>query len=407
MADPTNDGVNGTPPFMSGAPQFTPTGVQFRDPLGGGAGFPTFLELWDGQYGTNGVVVATTDPVPAGFTQFTNVTENTVSGGVFRYADDGIGYKVIDVSSTGTASSQYGEWPTVGIQNAAFFRWGAKFTANPAAQLDVQQPRDTATRFRLRLNATGTVSIVNNSTVVATTTATIPLNTYFRVEWRAYADATNGEMELRLFPDLFGDVPTETLLVTGLSTGTTPITNIRNGNPFATANVAYKMVGVGVGDMGWIGPLPNLSISASASAELAAFDFGAFDATVSASSGGTSASANAGFADSAYSAFDATSTVQTNVEAAETAFAAFDAAASIRATAELAAAAFGASDASLSIRGSAELAGATFSANDIAPTVATASELAAFAFGALDATVSTSAPEIGRASCRERVYVTV
>lgn len=257
-----DEGVAGAPPFMGGAPRLVPTGAVFRDPLGGAAGQPELCLLWDGTVGTDGVVVASTDPIVAGFTQFSAVTENTGSGGSFKRFTSAAGHRLIRMSTGVTAVSCFGENGTGQVTGSGLtlcYRFAAASTANPAAALDVMQPRDSATRFRLRWNATGTLSVVNGSTVVATTTATVPLTgQLWRAEWRSFADAATGELELRFWQDATSTAaPDEVVVATGLNTGTTEVTNVRSGNPFATASMGPIDFGyVGVSNMGWIGPVP-------------------------------------------------------------------------------------------------------------------------------------------------------
>ena len=195
---------------------------------------------WDFESGTVGVVVATSDTPSAGDTAFNNVTENTGSGGSFKYSNDTAanGSQSVKLSTGATAVSCYSQWNITGSGLSLYCRYYIYLPTgfSLSQRWDHYQPRDTATRIRHSLNTDDTLSIVNGSTVVGTSTATLSRDTWYRIEGQLLIDASAGAIELKLF---VGNSTTaiETVTATGLNTGTTECTNVRIGNIFAFSNL--------------------------------------------------------------------------------------------------------------------------------------------------------------------------
>lgn len=190
--------------------------------------------------GTSGVKVETTDVPSGGDTAFTGATENTTSGGTLKYDDSRAahGAKSLKVATGATSTSSFVEWDTSGGGLQKWYRAYIYMDAPPAANRDIIQMRDSSTRFRIRVNSTGTISLVLGSTVVATSVDDgLPYGEWGRIEWRELVDSSAGELELKLFgADLDGETAAEVVLADSLNTGTTETTNIRIGIPVAAAN---------------------------------------------------------------------------------------------------------------------------------------------------------------------------
>ncbi len=114
-------------------------------------------------------------------------------------------------------------------------------------------------RYRIRFLTTNLIAInVNASQVTALNGATtIPLDTWFRLEWRA--DPTNGTFEWRTYTgaNVDGTTATETKSATGLTFGGTDGQVLTFGQVLAgTANREFSIDEVEVNTTGWVGPGP-------------------------------------------------------------------------------------------------------------------------------------------------------
>lgn len=215
------------------------------------------LFTFDFENGTNGVKVDVADTPSSGDTIFSGVTENTGSGGTCKYDNTQAahGTKSLKIATGGTSVSSFVEWNTTGFGTTQYYRAYVYFTANPSGNIDVIQIRDSATRARLRINSTGKVVAVNGSTAVGTSTASIGLNQWVRLEYKWVANATTGILEAKIFNTPDSTTPDETLTVTSLNTGTTEATNTRIGMPIAGSNIGpFWLDDLGVTDVGYIGP---------------------------------------------------------------------------------------------------------------------------------------------------------
>ena len=231
--------------------------------LSGGSSFADLT--FDFENGTSGVIIASGDTPSSGDTAFASVTENTGSGGSFKY-DNGQaahGTQSVKFSTGGTSVSCYAQWDITGSGLTVYSRYyiyiptGTSF----AARFDHWQIRDSATRIRHGISTTNQVVAINGSTVVATSTNTLPFDTWIRVEGKLVIDASAGVIEVKFFT---GDstTATETLTSTGLNTGTVECTNIRMGNPFATANLGpLYMDDFAFGIGGYFGPVASSGFS--------------------------------------------------------------------------------------------------------------------------------------------------
>jgi hypothetical protein len=223
-----------------------------------GGGFASPNLKYNFNNGTDGVLLAAGDTPSAGDTAFSGVTTNTGSGGVYAYenafpAHGALGLKVQTVA---TSVSCFAEWNITGSGLALYSRYYIYIPTGTtlAARWDHWQPRDTATRIRHGLSTSFQMVAVNGSTVVATSTNTLPFDTQIRVEGKLIIDAAAGIIEVKFFT---GDstTPIETITATGLNTGTVECTNLRMGNPFATANLGpIYMDDFAVSYTGYMGP---------------------------------------------------------------------------------------------------------------------------------------------------------
>jgi hypothetical protein len=242
----------------------TDTALSITPNLVGGYATPDLS--WDFDNGVDGVKVDTADTPSAGDDSFASITENTASGGHFKYSSTyaihgGLGLRV---ETGATAVSTYAQWDITGSGLDVYFRTGINLPSGTtfSVRYDFWQYRDAATRTRYALNTSRQLQCVNGSTVVGTMTTALGFDTDYRVEGRMFIDASTGILELKLFTG-DSEVPDEVLTVTGLDTGTVECTNLRMGSPFAVANLGP--IGFDDWDLsytGYMGPAAAAGLSA-------------------------------------------------------------------------------------------------------------------------------------------------
>jgi len=132
-----------------------------------------------------------------------------------------VGALAAKVTFTGTAIRPF--WDLTATADH-FGRQYLYFTANPSGSpLPIIQAEDSgvARLIRLDIRNDGTVRLINApASTDISTTATIALNQFIRLEWHFVHNASSGIMEARLFNDPYSITPTETLTSGSCDTGT-------------------------------------------------------------------------------------------------------------------------------------------------------------------------------------------
>ena len=119
-------------------------------------------------------------------------------------------------TTTGASGDCFGEWTSAGLlADAAAQQWYRLYlymTANPAANHQVFAMLVSGTRAAdVVITTSGTLSVRNTSgTPIVTTTSTVPLNAWFRIEGYITSNASTGQVELKLFNSPDSATPTET-----------------------------------------------------------------------------------------------------------------------------------------------------------------------------------------------------
>lgn len=163
---------------------------------------------------------------------------------------------------TGGTTNCFGQWASSGLLTSPatqqWFRLYLYQTANPSATHQVFAFLVSGTRAAdVVINGNGTMAIRDASgTVQITTTSTVPLNTWFRIEGYVTSSATAGQVELKLYNSPDSPTATETQ-TSGTSLNTTggALNQARFG--LATGGVSgltWWMDDVAVSVTGYIGP---------------------------------------------------------------------------------------------------------------------------------------------------------
>ena len=152
---------------------------------------------WSAEGGNDGVQV-TTGAVAAGDTTPSTVTVG--SGGVLAFNATHFAHGALGVATSmgATAASAFLGFNTTGWGLTQYFRMYVYLpSAASGTQIDLIQSRDTANRFRLRITPSNKVAVINGTSNVGQSTASITFDAWVRVEMKVVVDASAGSMEAR------------------------------------------------------------------------------------------------------------------------------------------------------------------------------------------------------------------
>jgi hypothetical protein len=178
---------------------------------------------------------------------------------------NGTGTRTFDntVAATGTLSAKCVSTGVAGVYvqmvhtlpstySVLYMRFAVYITANPGANTPIASPNGTGVGAELRITTTGALQLRNNSTQVAITGASsIPLNTWFLVEWMV--DSTNSVQQAKLYSGLTG-TPIATTSAVLYNQG--PLSNARFGITTTTAATVWLDT-IATSPENWIGPLSD------------------------------------------------------------------------------------------------------------------------------------------------------
>jgi hypothetical protein len=166
------------------------------------------------------------------------------------------------VSTGGSAVAVYGQWGPaltgVGTAPQVWFRSYLYFAANPVANVRVAAVLNSNTQCAaVYVTTTGAVQVANSAnTAVITTTNTIPLNAWCRIEGFVIGSSTAGQVEIKLYKVKDSPTATETVTSTAAQNTLSAINQIRFGSIGTTANVvSFWMDDLGASTSGYLGPV--------------------------------------------------------------------------------------------------------------------------------------------------------
>jgi hypothetical protein len=177
------------------------------------------------------------------------------------------------LATAGTAGTSYNKWTTsAGSITQHWFREYLYFTANPAASHRVYSVFQTATLCAaVRLGTSGTITFLDSAGVAivgCTTTNSIPLNKWFRIEGFIIGDVAVGQVELKLFSNADDIAPLETVTSAATQALTGAPNDYRFGMGSSLANVGpFWMDDVGLSDTGYLGPVAVASAAGIGTAQ--------------------------------------------------------------------------------------------------------------------------------------------
>jgi len=160
----------------------------------------------------------------------------------------------VDVAASGNTG--YFAWTGLSA-GTLFVRAYVNIAANPPANMNILRVLNGTTAIAtVRINSTGKIGCLRSTgTLWGTSTNSIPLGAWFRIE--IMADAVGGEMEVRLYlSDENSSTATETLSVfgsLGFSTGTALRCGVVSNVGASDAEILY-LDNISISDVDWIGP---------------------------------------------------------------------------------------------------------------------------------------------------------
>lgn len=209
----------------------------------------------------SGTTVTTGNSGAASGMAFDTVTAGagaTLASSSTHTAHNGLSLKC---ATGATAAQAYVQWGNSLNQpnTTVYFRLYAYFTANPAAAVPVVQfVRSGSTAGSVQVGAGGKVSFLDtNGTSQLTTTASIPLGAWFRLEGYVTGSATAGKAQIKtFFAGADGLTADETHTSSATLNTSGQVTSIRFGITTSLASVAqFWLDDIGASTSGLMGPL--------------------------------------------------------------------------------------------------------------------------------------------------------
>lgn len=207
--------------------------------------------------GTSGTTITTGNSGGTSGDAFNTVSIGTGATLAFDNTVSAHGTQSMEIATGTNSTSVYGAW-TEASPSVLYARAYIYATAAPAANTNIIRILSAGTIITsIRLNSTGKVAFLYSSgTLGGTSTNSFPLNQFFRLE--AQFDIGAGNIAIRLyFGTNFDDtVITETISVTGVTTGGSTVDAIRFGCVANTASFGpIWMDDLGTSATTWLGPV--------------------------------------------------------------------------------------------------------------------------------------------------------
>jgi hypothetical protein len=208
--------------------------------------------------GTSGTTVSTSNSAAPGDTQFTAIGSGTGTSIAFDNSTSAHGSLSAKVSTGSSVQASYAAWNLSGSQ--LWFRGYFYFTAFPASSFRLVEWVATSTYCgSVNVNSSGVIALDGSAgTDVLTTTNTIPLNQWFRLEGFLTGSATVGQLSVSLYEQVDGTTATETqTTAASVNTASASITSVRFGiNPGVASIGPFWMDDLALSSTGAAGPYP-------------------------------------------------------------------------------------------------------------------------------------------------------
>jgi hypothetical protein len=211
--------------------------------------------------GTNGTAVTTANSGGASGTAFDSLGSGATTTLTFdntHAAHKSLSYKILVGTTNNNSFLTWTTSLTGSSVTQVWFRVYLYLTANPSSTLRIIGARNgSTTRGNIAINSSGKLLLLNAAaSILKTSTASVPLNQWFRIEGYILGDASVGQMEVKLFSTAMDeDTADETQTTTALQNTGGSITRIDFGNPSSLASYTFWADDVAASSTGYIGPV--------------------------------------------------------------------------------------------------------------------------------------------------------
>lgn len=216
--------------------------------------------LWSAEGGTNGTGITTGNSGGASGDSFESVSLG--SGATATYDNtQARGTLAAKLATGGSAADCSLNYATkIGAQTQAWFRAYLYVPSNPGTShrlIDAWDSGSGQLCFAVYLTTAGKLMSVNTGgSTIQTSTASVPLNAWFRVEVMVIGSATVGQVEIKLFNSPDGGTATETLTSAANQNTRGSMNNYRfgaAGDPLPASRTLW-FDNLGISTTGYLGP---------------------------------------------------------------------------------------------------------------------------------------------------------
>ena len=214
--------------------------------------------------GTNGTTVTTGNSGGVSGTAFNVVTIGALATLTFDNTHAIHSALSYNVTTGSPAANSFVQWTTALGATVSQLWWEMYLflTAYSASILRIVSVRNGATyQGGPGISSTGKVVLLNAAgSTVKTSTNSVPLNQWFRLEGFLIGDPSVGQLEAKLFinnPDAI--TPDEIVTTTAVQNTTGPVNRMDYGNPSSQASFTFWMSPLGASTQGYLGPLADVT----------------------------------------------------------------------------------------------------------------------------------------------------
>ena len=210
--------------------------------------------------GTSGATVSTGNSGGSSGSAFDTVTIGSSATLTFdntHAAHGTLAYKFVTPSTDTNSLVIWTTSLTGSSLTKVWFRAYVYITAHTGTLKLIEALSGSTVRASIALNSSGKVLLQNAAgTTLVTSTTTVPLNQWFRLEGFFVGDTSVGQVECKIFTTSADEVNPDEIQTTAATqnTGGT-INRIQYGNPTSVASYTFWMDEVGASDTAYLGPV--------------------------------------------------------------------------------------------------------------------------------------------------------
>ena len=209
--------------------------------------------------GTSGGTISTANSGGASGNAFNVVTIGALSSLTFSNTRAAHGSLSAQVSTGNPSANAIMGWTTsltAGTLSQVWVRAYCYITGFPPANLRAIRVNNSGTLCgAIGFNSSGKVVLLDGGgTTRGTSTTTLPLNQWCRIEGYVIASASAGQVQAQIFLGKDSAIPTETVTTAANLNTTGPLNRVDFGNPASAVSFTYWVDDVGASTAGYIGP---------------------------------------------------------------------------------------------------------------------------------------------------------